>query len=466
MARVDLHRLTKRFNNLTAVDDLEISIADGEFLTLLGPSGCGKSTALACIAGLETPTAGTIAFDGADVTERAPAERNIALVFQDYALYPHMSVRDNITFGLRQQRLEEKTIRNQVAAAAEMLDLGGLLERRPSELSGGQRQRVAVGRAVVRNPAVLLMDEPLSNLDAGLRVNTRTEIKRLQREINTTTVFVTHDQEEAMVLSDRIAVIRLGKLQQIGPPMDVYRRPTNIFVAGFIGSPAMNFFPVEISRESDALVCMIGAQRIELPLEWHLADVAGGDGQNAESRPWRKANRSHSRRTARLDVERAGFSRRADRPRDVPRCRHRRPPDQGRHRAGRGAGAGRKCSPRFSVGSHSSFRSRNRPALVVNGRNDADIGHRRTFMKDEVGATQATRLAEMLRDLVDALIPGEGGWPSASIVGVQGILAVRLLEALGEDALTQIDELIGECGGPLSACDALGRAAILSGSKR
>jgi multiple sugar transport system ATP-binding protein len=267
MARVDLHRLTKRFDNLTAVDDLEISIADGEFLTLLGPSGCGKSTALACIAGLETPTAGTIVFDGADVTERAPAERNIALVFQDYALYPHMNVRDNIAFGLRQQRLEEKTIRNQVAAAAEMLDLGGLLERRPAELSGGQRQRVAVGRAVVRNPAVLLMDEPLSNLDAGLRVNTRTEIKRLQREINTTTVFVTHDQEEAMVLSDRIAVMRLGKLQQIGPPMEVYRRPTNIFVAGFIGSPAMNFFPIEISRESDALVCMIGAQRIELPLE-------------------------------------------------------------------------------------------------------------------------------------------------------------------------------------------------------
>src|SRR5271170_4619453 len=183
MARVDLHRLTKRFNNLTAVDDLEISIADGEFVTLLGPSGCGKSTALACIAGLEAPTAGTIAFDGADVTERAPAERNIALVFQDYALYPHMNVRDNITFGLRQQRLEEKTIRNQVAAAAEMLDLGGLLERRPSELSGGQRQRVAVGRAVVRNPAVLLMDEPLSNLDAGLRVNTRTEIKQLQRNL-------------------------------------------------------------------------------------------------------------------------------------------------------------------------------------------------------------------------------------------------------------------------------------------
>src|SRR5271155_4527866 len=267
MASVTLQGLSKNFGSVAAVASLDLAIANGEFLTLLGPSGCGKSTALACIAGLERPTSGGVVFDNTPVTDLEPHQRNVAMVFQDYALYPHMTVRENMSFGLRQHRLDRATIARQVDAAASILGLGPLLDRRPSELSGGQRQRVAVGRAVVRNPAVLLMDEPLSNLDAGLRVNTRTEIKRLQREINTTTVFVTHDQEEAMVLSDRIAVIRLGKLQQIGPPMDVYRRPINIFVAGFIGSPAMNFFPVEISRESNALVCMIGAQRIELPLE-------------------------------------------------------------------------------------------------------------------------------------------------------------------------------------------------------
>ncbi len=266
MARVTLQQLTKRYGEVTAVDGLDINIADGEFLTLLGPSGCGKSTALACIAGLERLSAGAIVFDDRDVTDLEPAERNIAMVFQDYALYPHMSVRDNMSFGLRQQRIDRSTIRQQVETAAEMLDLGPLLERRPAELSGGQRQRVAVGRAVVRNPAVFLMDEPLSNLDASLRVRTRTEIKRLQRELGITTVFVTHDQEEAMVLSDRVAVMQGGKLQQIGPPMEVYRRPANQFVAGFIGSPAMNFFEVEIGRQDGRLWCRVGGTTIELPL--------------------------------------------------------------------------------------------------------------------------------------------------------------------------------------------------------
>jgi multiple sugar transport system ATP-binding protein len=269
MASVTLHRLSKLFGQVHAVNGLDVAVVDGEFLTLLGPSGCGKSTALACIAGLEQPSAGSIVFDGKDVTELAPHERNIALVFQDFALYPHMSVRENISFGLRQQKLDRTVIDKQVAAATEMLDLNELLERRPSELSGGQRQRVAVGRAVVRNPAVLLMDEPLSNLDAGLRVRTRTEIKRLQRDLGTTTIFVTHDQEEAMVLSDRVAVMRAGELQQIGPPMEVYRRPANLFVAGFIGSPAMNFFDVEIGRQDGKLACAIGTQVVELP-----ADIA------------------------------------------------------------------------------------------------------------------------------------------------------------------------------------------------
>jgi ABC-type sugar transport system ATPase subunit len=265
LARVTLKKLTKRYGHVVAVDELDIAIADGEFLTLLGPSGCGKSTALACIAGLEQLSDGAIVFDERDVTDLEPAERNIAMVFQDYALYPHMSVRENMSFGLRQQRVNPATIRQQVDTAGQMLDLGHLLDRRPAELSGGQRQRVAVGRAVVRNPAVFLMDEPLSNLDASLRVHTRTEIKRLQRELGITTVFVTHDQEEAMVLSDRIAIMRSGKLQQIGPPMEVYRRPANRFVAGFIGSPAMNFLEGELTRRGGRVQFRAGQRTIELP---------------------------------------------------------------------------------------------------------------------------------------------------------------------------------------------------------
>ena len=265
MASVTLQNLTKRFAEVVAVDGLSLSIEDGEFLTLLGPSGCGKSTALNCIAGLELVSGGAILFDGADVSRLEPHERNVAMVFQDYALYPHMSARQNMSFGLKQQKIESAKIRRQVEVAADMLDLGDLLERRPSELSGGQRQRVAVGRAVVRNPSVLLMDEPLSNLDAALRVHTRTEIKRLQRELKATTIFVTHDQEEAMVLSDRVAVMRLGELQQVGPPMEVYRDPRNLFVASFIGSPAMNFVEVDIARGDGRMYCSVGEQRFALP---------------------------------------------------------------------------------------------------------------------------------------------------------------------------------------------------------
>ncbi len=241
MASITIRGVSKSYGAMPVLKGLDLDIEDGEFISFLGPSGCGKSTLLFCIAGLEEITQGSILFDGRDVSALAPRDRNIALVFQDYALYPHMLVRDNLAFPLRQQKISEDLVRKQVAWAAGLLGLEPLLDRSPAELSGGQRQRVAVGRAIVRNPAALLMDEPLSNLDASLRVKTRTEIKRLQRELKTTVVFVTHDQEEAMVLSDRVAVMNDGVLQQFAEPMAIYRRPANLFVAGFIGSPQMNF---------------------------------------------------------------------------------------------------------------------------------------------------------------------------------------------------------------------------------
>ncbi|MGF6229934.1 ABC-type sugar transport system ATPase subunit [Inquilinus ginsengisoli] len=243
MTSINIRAVSKSYAQHRVLKGLDLDIADGEFISFLGPSGCGKSTLLYCIAGLEEISTGSILFDGRDISGLAPRDRNIALVFQDYALYPHMAVRDNMAFPLRQQRVGADAIKRQVAWAAELLGLEELLDRSPAELSGGQRQRVAVGRAIVRNPAALLMDEPLSNLDASLRVRMRTEIKRLQRELAVTTIFVTHDQEEAMVLSDRIAVMHDGVLQQFADPMAVYREPANQFVAGFIGSPQMNFLP-------------------------------------------------------------------------------------------------------------------------------------------------------------------------------------------------------------------------------
>ena len=275
MASVTLQGLSKNFGSVAAVASLDLAIANGEFLTLLGPSGCGKSTALACIAGLERPSAGAVMFDDAAVTDLEPHQRNVAMVFQDYALYPHMTVRENMSFGLRQHRLDAAAIAKQVDTAAGILGLGPLLGRRPAELSGGQRQRVAVGRAVVRNPAVFLMDEPLSNLDAGLRVKTRTEIKQLQRSLGVTSIFVTHDQEEAMVLSDRIAVMHNGQLQQHGPPMEVYRNPRNLFVASFIGSPAMNVAQAEVTVSEGGLLCRVGDQTIELPADLFATENAG-----------------------------------------------------------------------------------------------------------------------------------------------------------------------------------------------
>ena len=235
-----------------AVDAVDISVGDGEFLVLVGPSGCGKSTLLRMIAGLETVDSGTISIGEREVTDLAPKDRNIAMVFQSYALYPHMTVAENIGFNLKINNVDKEEIKRRVEETARMLDLSDLLERKPAKLSGGQRQRVAMGRAIVRKPEVFLMDEPLSNLDAKLRVQTRTQIAELQRNLGVTTIYVTHDQVEAMTMGHRIAVLKDGVLQQVAAPQELFSRPANLFVAGFIGSPAMNLIPAHVTNGSVA----------------------------------------------------------------------------------------------------------------------------------------------------------------------------------------------------------------------
>ncbi|MGP4003885.1 ABC transporter ATP-binding protein [Streptomyces sp. 8N706] len=262
MAEIILEGITKRYpDGALAVKDVNLDIADGEFVILVGPSGCGKSTTLNMIAGLEDITEGTLRIGDQVVNDKAPKDRDIAMVFQSYALYPHMSVRDNMGFALRLAKTEKATIRSKVEEAARILDLTEHLDRKPANLSGGQRQRVAMGRAIVRSPKAFLMDEPLSNLDAKLRVQMRTQISRLQQRLGTTTVYVTHDQTEAMTLGDRVVVLRNGVVQQIGSPQHLYDEPRNLFVAGFIGSPAMNFLHADL--QDNVLRTSLG----DLPLD-------------------------------------------------------------------------------------------------------------------------------------------------------------------------------------------------------
>ncbi|WP_137287413.1 ABC transporter ATP-binding protein [Halorussus salinisoli] len=247
MGKVILDGVTKRYADVTAVDNMNLEIEDGEFVTLVGPSGCGKSTTLETIAGLTLPTEGTISIAERDVTNLPPKDRGIAMVFQNIALFPHMDVYDNISFGLRLRDYPKEEIDRRVERASDIVQLEGMLERMPDEMSGGQRQRVAIARAIVREPEVFLMDEPLANLDAKLRVHMRTELQRLHKELDTTIIYVTHDQAEAMTMSDRIAIIDGGELQQIAPPLVCYNEPSNLFVAGFIGSPSMNFVEGEVT---------------------------------------------------------------------------------------------------------------------------------------------------------------------------------------------------------------------------
>ncbi|QZX99472.1 ABC transporter ATP-binding protein [Halobaculum rubrum] len=247
MARVQLTDVTKRYEDVTAVEGMNLDIEDGEFITLVGPSGCGKSTTMEMIAGLTMPSDGTIHIGERDVTTLPPKDRGISMVFQNIALFPHMDVYDNISFGLRLRNYEKEEIDRRVDDAARVVQMEGMLDRMPDEMSGGQRQRIAIARAIVREPEVFLMDEPLANLDAKLRVHMRTELQRLHRELETTIIYVTHDQAEAMTMSDRIAVLNEGELQQFAAPLTCYNEPTNEFVAGFIGSPAMNFTHGELT---------------------------------------------------------------------------------------------------------------------------------------------------------------------------------------------------------------------------
>jgi multiple sugar transport system ATP-binding protein len=265
MASVSFEGVSKLFGDGTrAVDRLDLDIADGEFMVFVGPSGCGKTTALRMVAGLEDISDGVIRIGERVVNDLSPKSRDIAMVFQSYALYPHLSVRGNISFPLRIAKVDKDEITRRVDAAARILDLEAYLQRKPRALSGGQRQRVAMGRAIVREPAVFLLDEPLSNLDAKLRVQMRADIKKIQADLGTTTIYVTHDQVEAMTMGDRVAVMRKGELQQVAPPQELYDRPANIFVAGFIGSPAMNLLEARIERASSGVAVVLGDTRFEV----------------------------------------------------------------------------------------------------------------------------------------------------------------------------------------------------------
>ena len=284
MGQISLEKVTKSFGDVEVIPPLDLEIQDGEFTVFVGPSGCGKSTLLRLIAGLEDITSGTIKIDGKDATDIPPAKRGLAMVFQSYALYPHMSVRKNIAFPLRMAKISPDEQSRRIEAAAKALNLTDYLDRRPGQLSGGQRQRVAIGRAIVREPAAFLFDEPLSNLDAALRVGMRMEISELHKKLATTMIYVTHDQVEAMTMADKIVVLRAGNIEQVGSPLELYRNPRNLFVAGFIGSPKMNFVEGPEAEKHGAKTIGIRPEHIDVAPEggvWHgtvgVAEHLGSD---------------------------------------------------------------------------------------------------------------------------------------------------------------------------------------------
>ncbi len=284
MAIVELEKVSKRYGDVLAVQDFTLNTTDGEFVVLVGPSGCGKTTTMRMIAGLEAITAGSIRIGGRDVVGMIPRERDVAMVFQNYALFPHMNVFGNMAFGLRLRKVPKQQIKDQVHKAAKILGIENLLNRRPKELSGGQRQRVALGRAIVREPRVFLMDEPLSNIDAKLRVEMRAEIIKLQRRLGVTTFYVTHDQVEALSMGDRVVVMLDGRVQQVGAPKELYNKPVNRFVAGFIGSPAMNFVRAAVSKDGTRF-CRTGFSAISA----RLADRKGRSIGSGRGMGWRSS---------------------------------------------------------------------------------------------------------------------------------------------------------------------------------
>ncbi len=275
MADVSLRGVKKQFGALSVIKGVDLDVKDGEFCVFVGPSGCGKSTLLRMIAGLEDITEGSLAIGGKDMTSIGPSERGVAMVFQSYALYPHMTVSENIGFGLKMTGHSKAMIAERTNVAAKLLQLEPLLDRKPGQLSGGQRQRVAIGRAIVRNPEVFLFDEPLSNLDAALRVQMRTELSKLHQDLKATMIYVTHDQVEAMTMADKIVVLSAGKIEQVGSPLELYHRPNNLFVAGFIGSPKMNFLKVQVSSAEGAAVVRLPGADISIPT--HGASVPAGE---------------------------------------------------------------------------------------------------------------------------------------------------------------------------------------------
>lgn len=279
MGQIELQKVTKRFGETEVIPPLDLTIGEGEFVVFVGPSGCGKSTLLRLIAGLEDISSGAIHIDGKDATDLGPAKRGLAMVFQSYALYPHMSVRKNIAFPLKMAGMEKAAIDAKVEGAAKVLNLGAYLDRRPGQLSGGQRQRVAIGRAIVREPAAFLFDEPLSNLDAALRVNMRLEITELHQTLKTTMIYVTHDQVEAMTMADKIVVLNAGRIEQVGSPLDLYRAPRNTFVAGFIGSPKMNLLTGPVAKAEGVETIGIRPEHVAVSKDAAMASAGAWQGR-------------------------------------------------------------------------------------------------------------------------------------------------------------------------------------------
>ena len=365
MGQVVLKGINKFYDSVHAVKDVNLQIRDKEFVVFVGPSGCGKTTTLRMIAGLEAISAGDISIDGNVVNELAPMDRDIAMVFQNYALYPHMSVYDNMAFGLKMRKFDKAEIAKRVKEAADILGIGELLKRKPRQLSGGQRQRVALGRAIVRHPRVFLFDEPLSNLDAKLRVQMRVELKKLHLRLGTTAIYVTHDQVEAMTLGDRVVVMKDGLVQQVGEPLELYNTPANKFVAGFIGSPAMNFATVTVTEANGSLLAENSGLRIKLPAE----TAQRLRGQSAAQvtlgvRPGgpHRRGRRRCRRPVLRCRDRGG---RAARLGDPARHEGRRGRDGGERRADRAGEGARQAAPRDAAVAAARVRRQDRGGDLI-----------------------------------------------------------------------------------------------------